>query len=89
AEGRVEVDLRVDADPDRGTIDWSMRFPDGSVGTAFSRLVGIGPDRCAYTFVLTPPPTPLEDLEGALQEQARTLREELSRLRGILAASDG
>lgn len=88
-EGRVEVDLRVEADPDRGTVDWSMGFPDGSVATAFSRLVDLGGGRCAYTFVLTPPPVPLEALEGALEAQAHILREELSRLGAILAGSHG
>lgn len=61
-----------------------MTFPDQSVATAFSRLVDAAPDRCIYTFVLTPPPVPLEQLEGALEAQAQTLSHELTRLKEIL-----
>jgi hypothetical protein len=82
--GEVEIGLRVEASEARGTIDWYMTFPDGSVADAFSRIVPIGPDRCVYAFVLTPPPVPLEELEGALDEQSRTLADELERLRSIL-----
>jgi hypothetical protein len=81
--GAVEVGLRVDASPGTGTVDWTMTFPDGTVGRAFSRLVDIGPRRL-YTFVLLAPPVPLEALEGALAEQSRTLREELAALQGKL-----
>jgi tRNA-specific 2-thiouridylase len=75
---------KADASEARGTIDWYMTFPDGSVADAFSRIIPIGPDRCVYAFVLTPPPVPLEKLEGALDEQSRTLADELGRLRSIL-----
>src|SRR5712672_3270155 len=54
--GEVAVRLTVDASADRGTVDWRMTFPDGSVGTACSRLVRLDDKRCVYTFVLTPPP---------------------------------
>lgn len=82
--GEVVVDLAVDASAERGTIDWRMRFPDGSVAMACSRIVPLGPACCAYTFVLTPPPVPLEQLEGALESQSRTLTQELTALKGIL-----
>lgn len=84
-EGEIEVGLEVRAAPEEGTIDWVMTFPDGSVATAFSRLVGLGEGRCAYTFVLTPPPGPLEALEGALSAQSAILSEELQRLRSLVA----
>jgi hypothetical protein len=83
-QGEVEIGLVVHASPGAGTIDWEMTFPDGSRGTAFSRLVPLDERRCVYTFVLTPPPVPLENLEGALEAQSKTLAEELTRLRGIL-----
>lgn len=71
------------ADVERGTIDWTMIFPDGSAARAYSRVIAVG-DRILYSFVLTAPPVPLEQLEGALEQQSRTLSEELARLRRIL-----
>lgn len=83
--GSVEVGLEVNASREQGTVDWRMTFPDGKVATAFSRVVGAGEDHSLYFFVLTAPPVPLEQLEGALEQQSRTLREELSKLRSILS----
>lgn len=83
-QGEVEIDLAVLASEVQGTIDWRMTFPDGSVAMAFSRIVALDRDRSIYTFVLTPPPVPLEQLEGALDAQSRTLAEELHRLKVIL-----
>ena len=83
-QGEVEIDLAVRSSEEQGTIDWIMTFPDGSTAAAYSRVVKLGADRCAYTFVLTPPPVPLEQLEGALEAQSRILAEELERLKEIL-----
>ncbi len=82
--GEVEIELTVQASAEQGTVDWLMRFPDGSIATAFSRVVPLSARRCAYCFVLTPLPVPLEQLEGALEEQSRTLAAELLRLQKIL-----
>ena len=82
-QGAVDVELQVAADAKRGTVDWTMIFPDGSAARAFSRVIALG-DLTIYSFVLTPPPVPLEQLEGALEQQSRTLTEELARLRKIL-----
>lgn len=82
--GEVMVRLEVQASRERGTVDWRMTFPDGSVATAFSRAIPLDGGRCAYSFVLTAPPVPLEQLEGTLAAQSRTLAEELVRLKGIL-----
>ena len=82
--GQVEIDLAVDARADAGTVDWRMTFPDGSVANAYSRLVPVAGGRCVYSFVLTPPPVPLEQLEGTLEAQSRTLAKELRKLKGIL-----
>jgi len=82
--GEVMIDLEVEASPERGTVDWRMTFPDRSVATAFSRVVELDRDRCVFSFVLTPPPVPLEQLEGALDAQSRTLAEELRKLKAIL-----
>ncbi|MGH7471724.1 MAG: SRPBCC family protein [Longimicrobiales bacterium] len=84
AGGEVTVDLGVQASAEAGTVDWRMTFPDRSVATAFSRVVEIDRDRCVFSFVLAPPPVPLEELEGALEAQSRTLAEELRKLKGIL-----
>ena len=85
--GEIVIDLDVDASAERGTIDWRMRFPDGSLATAYSRVVGIDSTHCAFTFILTPPPVPLEQLEGALEAQAYTLSKELQRLKRLLEAN--
>ena len=77
--GEVEVALEVRASRESGTVDWIMTFPDDSVGRAFSRVVDLG-DRSLFSFVLLAPPVSLEQLEGALAEQSRTLREELQTL---------
>jgi hypothetical protein len=83
AAGSVDIDLAVDVSP-CGSIDWTMIFPGQSTARAFSRVVPLGPRSVAYTFVLTSPPVPLEQLEGALDRQSQTLREELIRLKRIL-----
>lgn len=82
--GAVDIGLEVSASREAGTVDWTMTFPDGSVGRAFSRLVARG-DRTLYSFILLAPPVPLEQVEGALAEQSRTLREELKALQRRLA----
>jgi hypothetical protein len=82
--GEVDVGLRVEACAAQGTVDWHMTFPDGSVASAFSRVVDLGGERSAFSFVLTAPPVPLEQLEGALEAQSRTLREELVKLKRVL-----
>jgi hypothetical protein len=82
--GEVVIGLDVDASAERGTIDWRMTFPDGSVATAYSRVVEIARDRCIFSFVLTPPPVPLQEIEGTIEAQSRILTEELGMLKEIL-----
>src|SRR5215208_4103924 len=84
-QGSVEVGLQVNASQEHGTVDWLMTFPDGKVATAYSRVVGAGEEKSLYFFVLTAPPVPLEQLEGALEQQSRTLREELAKLKSVLS----
>ena len=84
--GTVDVGLEVRASFESGTVDWIMTFPDGSVGRAFSRLVDRR-GRSLFSFVLLAPPVPLEQVEGALAEQARALRDELRTLQRKLAAA--
>lgn len=83
-QGEVEVGLEVLAEPVRGTVDWRMSFPDGTVASAFSRIVPADEERSIMSFVLPPPPTALEDLEGTLREQERTLESELRNVRRLL-----
>ncbi len=87
--GEIEIELAVHASADHGTVDWQMTFPDRSVATAFSRLVEVGRQCCSFSFVLTPPPVPLEQLEGALEAQSRTLAHELRKLKEILEEKRG
>jgi ligand-binding SRPBCC domain-containing protein len=84
--GEVPIQLRTEASADTGSVDWHMTFPDGSVGTAFSRVTPDGADKSIYSFVLMAPPVPLEALEGALQEQMGILATELTNLKGRLEA---
>jgi len=84
SNGEVEIDLVVQSLEEQGTIDWLMTFPDGSIATAFSRVVELDANSCVFTFVLTPPPVPLEQLEGALAAQSRTLAGELQNLKGTV-----
>lgn len=82
--GSVPIDLTVAANSAAGTVDWFMRFPDKSIATAFSRVVELAPEQCVYSFTLTPPPVPLEALEGALEQQSGILAEELATLKNRL-----
>jgi hypothetical protein len=82
--GEVLVDLEVHASSDTGSIDWAMTFPDGTRAGAYSRVVELGPDHCVYTFVLTPPPVALEQLEGTLEVQSGILAGELRTLKDVL-----
>jgi hypothetical protein len=84
--GEAEIRLEIAASAEAGTIDWVMHFPDGSVGHAYSRVITQGNDRSLYSFILTAPPVPLEELEGALEQQSRILKEELTTLRALLEA---
>lgn len=78
--GTLQVGLRVTASEEHGTIDWIIRFPTGETVTAASRLIPMG-DKSLFTFILQAPPVPLEQLEGALDEQSRVLTIELATLR--------
>lgn len=84
--GAVDVGLRVEASAPEGTIDWHMAFPDGSVGSAYSRVIPESDEHCVYSFILMAPPVPLEHLEGTLNQQAHILREELAKLSAILGS---
>ena len=86
--GEVTVDLDVSASLEFGAVDWRMTFPDRTVASAFSRVVEIARERCVFTFVLPPPPVALEILEGTLEAQSRTLREELMRLKQVLESRE-
>src|SRR5262249_15776549 len=80
-EGNVEIRLDVAADPDAGTVDWRMEFPDGSIGLAQSRVTETARGTSIYSFVLHAPPVALERVEGALEAQRTTLRSELATLK--------
>ena len=84
--GAVDIDLHTFWHKDAGTIDWELRFPGGSIGVAQSRVTQTGRGTCIYSFVLHAPPVPLEQLEGALDAQRMTLREELAELKRLLEA---
>lgn len=79
--GAVPIKLKTVANSEAGSVDWHMTFPDGSIGTAFSRVTPDGNEKSIYSFVLMAPPVPLEELEGALQAQMGILAKELSELK--------
>jgi len=84
--GSIEVGIEVKASQQFGTVDWFMTMPDGAIAAAFSRVTPLGKDRTAYCFVLLAPPVPLEQVEGSLNQQVVTLRQELAKLTDILGA---
>jgi hypothetical protein len=84
--GTVDVALDVTAEPDAGTVDWRLTFPDGGVALAQSRVTSTTRDTCIYSFVLHAPPVALEHVEGALEAQMATLRTELATLKSLMEA---
>lgn len=82
--GAVPIALKTDAQPQAGTVDWFMTFPDGGIGSAYSRVTANGEDKAIYSFVLMAPPVALEALEGALNEQMAILAKELVGLKAII-----
>jgi len=82
--GTADVNVEVACSRETGVIDWAITFPDGHVARAWSRLVPHGDGRAIYTFVLTAPPVPLEQLEGTLAEQSKVLASELAALARLL-----
>lgn len=83
--GEVDITLDVESDKANGVVDWIMKFPDGNVGKACSRVVSVDENNSIYSFTLFAPPVPLEQLEGALNAQSKILAGELVALKGILA----
>lgn len=83
-QGVVDIGLPTIAQQEIGAIDWTMTFPDGAIGAAYSRVTPDGEGRSVYSFVLMAPPVPLEALEGTLETQRRILAAELLRLKDIL-----
>ena len=84
--GAVDIGVEVSADVQAGTVDWQLEFPDGGVGIAQSRVTETTRGTCIYSFVLHAPPVALEQIEGALETQSRTLRSELTTLKELMEA---
>jgi hypothetical protein len=84
--GAVDITLDVAADAAAGTVDWRLQFPDGGVGIAQSRVTETMRGTCIYSFVLHAPPVALEEIEGALEAQSRTLQSELTMLKALMEA---
>ena len=82
--GSIEIGLTVAADAETGVVDWHLHFPDGGVGVAHSRVTETTRGTSIYSFVLHAPPVALEQIEGALDAQRATLREELAELKMLL-----
>lgn len=82
--GAVPIALKTDAQPQAGTVDWFLTFPDGGIGSAYSRVTANGEDKAIYSFVLMAPPVALEALEGALNEQMAILAKELVGLKAVI-----
>lgn len=87
SNGSVDVKLEINTSKIHGTIDWILTFPDRSVVTPYSRVLDSGKGSSIYSFVLLAPPVPLEQIEGALEQQTEVLREELLNLVKILEKS--
>jgi len=89
SEGEVEIGIEVVCDESSGTVDWRMRFPDGSLETAYSRALPTPEGQTVFTFVLMPSAAILQELEGDLDRQSRTLAGELRRLKELVERGDG
>jgi len=85
--GAMDITLTTTAEPAARTVDWQLGFPDGTVALAQSRVTETTRGTSIYSFVLHAPPVPLEQLEGALDEQRRTLRAELATLKQLMEAA--
>ena len=65
------------------TVFGFVREP--SVALAQSRVTDTSSRAgCIYSFILHAPPVPLEQIEGALEQQSLTLREELAKLTSLM-----
>lgn len=84
--GEVPIKLKTVTSKAAGSVDWIMTFPDGSIGSAYSRVTPEGSEKSIFSFVLMAPPVPLEMLEGALQQQIGILAGELAELKTLLEA---
>jgi hypothetical protein len=84
--GAVDIALDVSVNAEAGTVDWRLEFPDGTVGVAQSRVTETARGTCIYSFVLHAPPVALEQIEGALEAQSRTLGAELTTLKALIEA---
>jgi hypothetical protein len=82
--GKVDIGLLTEADSQTGTVDWRLEFPDKSIALAQSRVTETTRGTCIYSFVLHAPPVPLEQVEGALEQQSAMLRQELSTLKSLM-----
>lgn len=85
-EGTITIGLKTSANQSVGNVDWLLTFPDNTSAEAYSRLLPLEKHQTLYSFTLTPPPAPLEKLEGALAQQAEILEQELITLKAILEA---
>lgn len=81
--GELKIGIKTKVSKEHGAIDWYMTMPYGSVGAAFSGATPNG-SGTVYTFVLMAPPVPVEQIEGTLKQQKEILRNELTKLKGIL-----
>lgn len=82
-KGQLQIKLQTSVSNEKGTIDWIMTMPDGSIGRAYSRITK-NIEGVIYEFVLLAPPVPLEQLEGALSAQKQLLAQELIKLKEVL-----
>jgi hypothetical protein len=83
--GELKIGLETKTSREKGTIDWYMTMPDGTVGAAYSRVVKGAAGKTIYSFILLAPPVPVEQIEGTLKEQEILLKKELQNLQSILA----
>ncbi|HJQ75146.1 MAG TPA: hypothetical protein VJ814_09680 [Gaiellaceae bacterium] len=76
--GLGELYFRIDANPDTGVIDMFAGPDEAQMAIFPTRVVGLSPDRCAYTFTMFKAPDTPDEL---FEAQHRSLTREFENIR--------
>jgi hypothetical protein len=80
--GLGEFFFRIDADPDTGVIDMYAGPTEEELALFPTRVVALGPARCAYSFTMFKAP---ELPDAMFESQHESLRREFDNIRSLFA----